>query len=73
MPKETLPHHTSLRYDDEEAGMIAAFQAQFPGMSRNLAIRTLLRYGFRESGIDLPDVTPSVPEGQTTIEDERTD
>lgn len=73
MPEETLSHHTSLRYDDTEAAMIATFRAQFPGMSRNLAIRTLMRYGFRQAGLDLPDVTPSVIEGQTTIEDEGTD
>lgn len=70
MPKETLPHHTSLRYDDEEARMIQAFQAQFPGMSRNLAIRTLMRYGFRQAGLELPEPSGDVPEGQITIEDE---
>lgn len=73
MSKDPLTHHTSLRYDDQEAAMIAAFQAKFPGMSKNLAIRTMLRYGFAQSGVQLPSTTPDVPEGQTSIDTEGTD
>jgi hypothetical protein len=70
MADEKLTHHTGLRYTDEEAAMIAGFRAQFPGMSRNLAIRTMLRLGFRSSGAEMPAAVPMDGQERIALEEE---
>lgn len=68
MAEDKLTNHTGLRYTDEEATMIDEFRAEFPGMSRNLAMRTLMRLGFKASGLTAPATAPAVPDGQERIE-----